>query len=158
MTRLPSLGPRGEGWLIIQALLMVVILAAGIYSGGLRGPLSGVAAAIGSVLLVLGTGLTLLAMRHLGSALSAFPRPRSGAPLVDRGIYRFARHPIYGGLVLISFGWAMVMASPSAVGLSLLLLLFFELKARREEAWLMEADPRYADYRLRTRRFVPWVY
>jgi protein-S-isoprenylcysteine O-methyltransferase Ste14 len=40
-----------------------------------------------------------------------------------------------------------------------LLAVLFDLKARREEAWLIERFPEYADYRARTpRRFVPWLY
>ena len=49
----------------------------------------------------------------------------------------------------------------SVVGLLLtaVLVLFVELKSRREEQWLAERYPGYADYRRRTpRRFVPFVY
>ncbi len=35
---------------------------------------------------------------------------------------------------------------------------FFDLKSRREEAWLAERFPGYADYRARTKRFIPWAY
>jgi protein-S-isoprenylcysteine O-methyltransferase Ste14 len=36
--------------------------------------------------------------------------------------------------------------------------LFFDLKSRREEAWLLGAYPAYADYRRRVRKLVPLVY
>ena len=35
--------------------------------------------------------------------------------------------------------------------------IHFELKSRREEAWLMERVPSYADYRAKTRRLIPWI-
>jgi protein-S-isoprenylcysteine O-methyltransferase Ste14 len=38
------------------------------------------------------------------------------------------------------------------------LLLFFDLKRRREEAWLEARFADYAAYRARTRRLIPWVY
>lgn len=157
MTRLPSLGPRGEGWFAIQLLLLGAIVAAGLVAGGLSGPMSGIAMGIGVVLLAVGLGQVALGIRQLGSALTPMPRPREGAPLVEDGIFRFVRHPIYGGLILAAFGWSMVMASPLGIGLSLVLLGFFQLKSRREEAWLLARDERYADYAARTRRFVPWV-
>jgi protein-S-isoprenylcysteine O-methyltransferase Ste14 len=72
-------------------------------------------------------------------------------------VYRHVRHPIYGGIILAAFGWAMVMASPTAVILAVVLLFFFELKARREEVWLYEQDEEYAQYRASTRRFIPGI-
>jgi protein-S-isoprenylcysteine O-methyltransferase Ste14 len=38
------------------------------------------------------------------------------------------------------------------------LLVFFDLKARREERWLEEAYPGYGDYRRRVRKLVPFLY
>jgi protein-S-isoprenylcysteine O-methyltransferase Ste14 len=35
---------------------------------------------------------------------------------------------------------------------------FFDLKARREEAWLLAAYPGYAAYRRRVRKLFPFVY
>ena len=43
MTRLPSLGPRGEGWVLIQGVLLVLVAAA----GGRRARLVRAAAALG---------------------------------------------------------------------------------------------------------------
>jgi protein-S-isoprenylcysteine O-methyltransferase Ste14 len=155
---LPSLGPRGEGWFVLQLVLIAGLLAAGLFAGGLRGPLSWVPLAIGVALLLAGGVLFALGVRELGVALTPWPRPRAGATIVDTGVYRLVRHPIYGGLVLGAFGWAMVTASPPAVGLAVLLLFFLDLKARREEAWLVTHDPAYEDYRRRTRKMVPWVF
>jgi protein-S-isoprenylcysteine O-methyltransferase Ste14 len=39
-----------------------------------------------------------------------------------------------------------------------LLGCFFDLKARREEAWLLAAYPAYAAYRVRVRKLVPFIY
>ena len=39
-----------------------------------------------------------------------------------------------------------------------LLFLLFDAKARREEAWLVEKFPSYAEYRRRVRKLVPFVY
>ena len=38
------------------------------------------------------------------------------------------------------------------------LLVFFDLKSRREEVWLAEQFTDYEAYRSRTRKLVPWVY
>jgi len=39
-----------------------------------------------------------------------------------------------------------------------LLFLLFDAKARREERWLVEKFPSYADYQRRVRTLVPFVY
>jgi protein-S-isoprenylcysteine O-methyltransferase Ste14 len=44
------------------------------------------------------------------------------------------------------------------VGLAAVLFIFFDLKSRREERWLMEAYPGYAKYRQRVRKLIPFVY
>jgi len=43
------------------------------------------------------------------------------------------------------------------VALAALLGGFLGLKSAREEAWLAHAYPGYAEYRTRTRRFIPWI-
>ena len=65
---------------------------------------------------------------------------------------------MYGGIVIASFGWALATASVPAIVVAGLIALFFDLKSRREEAWLGEQFAGYAAYRARTKRLVPWVY
>jgi protein-S-isoprenylcysteine O-methyltransferase Ste14 len=77
---------------------------------------------------------------------------------VESGVYRYLRHPIYAGLVLAGLGWGLVTAAPAAIALTLLLLVWLDLKARREEAWLAARHPGYEAYRARTRKFLPFVY
>ena len=109
-----------------------------------------IVAACGSVLLILG-------VRALGDSFTPLPRPRALAELRRDGIYGRVRHPIYGGVLLLALGWSVAWA-PLGLAPTALLAVVFELKARREEAWLAELHPEYAGYRARTpRRFVPWL-
>ena len=78
--------------------------------------------------------------------------------LVEDGVFGLVRHPMYGGLVIAALGWGLVMASPTALAGALVLGVFFDLKSRREEAWLAEQFAGYAAYRRRTRRLIPWLY
>ncbi len=138
---------------------MVLILLAGIlagsqWSGGLRFA----AAVAGGVLLLGGAILAWSGIRDLDRSMSPMPRPRASAVLIQDGVYRRLRHPIYAALILIAIGWSLLMASFLALGLAIALALLLDLKARREEIWLRDRYPGYAEYSLHTKRFVPGVY
>ena len=96
---------------------------------------------------------------RLGASLTPLPAPRTGQELTTTGIYGIARHPMYGGGLLFALGWSTVFGSVVDLLLTAVLVVFVELKSRREEQWLAERHPDYADYRRRTRRrFIPYVY
>jgi protein-S-isoprenylcysteine O-methyltransferase Ste14 len=65
---------------------------------------------------------------------------------------------MYGGGVIAALGWGLAMASPMALAAAFVLGVFFDLKSRREEAWLAEQFAGYGAYRRRTRRLIPWLY
>ncbi len=136
MTRLPTLGPRGEGWVAIQAVLLLTTVAAGLLGPAWSGPVRVATALAGAGLIGLGWWLSARGVRDLRAALTPLPYPRPGAELVENGVYALVRHPIYGGLVIAGVGWGLVTASPAAIAAAIVLFAFFELKSRREEAWL----------------------
>jgi protein-S-isoprenylcysteine O-methyltransferase Ste14 len=158
MTDLPSLGPRGEGWVLIQGVLLVLVAAAGWSLGpDWSGPVRLVGVVVGIALLAGGIVLVVRGVADLGGAMTPLPRPREDAELVETGAYALVRHPVYGGLILTAFGWAIVQASFVAVFLAAALATFFQLKSAREERWLEMRYPGYAAYRARTRRLIPWI-
>ena len=157
MTRLPTLGPRGEGWVAIQFVLFALIAVAG---GALGGQPGGAAQVVGVVAIALGGAVAAWAGLALqrGRALTAVPHPPDGAELVDVGPYALIRHPIYSGIVLAAVGWSVARGSGAALAASVVLLVFFDLKRRREEAWLLERLAGYEAYSARTRALVPFLY
>lgn len=158
MTRLPSLGPRGEGWVAAQVALFVLVVVAGFPGGAWAGPVRAATTVLAGLLALAGAFLAGSGLRDLGPNLTPLPHPRVEGVLVEGGVYRWVRHPIYGGLILLALGWACFTASPPALAAAALLLLFFEAKSRREEAWLLERHPGYDGYRARTRRFLPGIH
>jgi protein-S-isoprenylcysteine O-methyltransferase Ste14 len=157
-TRIPSLGRRGEGWVVLQLVLFgLIALAAWLsVSQGGEPPIG---------LRLLGTAMCLCGLlaiawgsATLGSFLTPFPRPTERHELVTGGPFRWVRHPIYAGVLLTALGACLVSGSWLAVAFWVGLCALFDLKSRREEAWLAQRHPEYLEYRRRTRKFVPWLY
>ncbi len=160
-SRMPSLGPRGEGWVAIQVVLFVVIAAAGLNelrAHGLDDPWGPVAMAVGLAAIAGGGLIATLGLWELRAAITPFPRPIDGAPLIESGAYRLIRHPIYSGIVLAAIGWGLFTGSVWVLIASGLLFLLFAGKSRREEAWLASTHPGYEAYQRRTKRLIPWIY
>jgi protein-S-isoprenylcysteine O-methyltransferase Ste14 len=157
-SRLPDLGPRGEGWVAIQFVLFVALALAGSLGPVWGDPWLAIGRVVGAVLIgagILVAGLGLLGLRE---NLTAVPRPVADGRLIDTGVYGLVRHPIYSGIVLAAVGWGLFAASPASLIVAALLGAFFDLKSRREEAWLVAAYPAYADYRRRVRKLIPYLY
>lgn len=149
------MGQRGEGWVIGQFVLgLLIALAPPSESlravGGLR--------LLGWLLLALGGGLGLLALRALGRNLTPFPKPIEDGQMVQEGLYQIVRHPIYLSLFVGALGWALFRRSLPGLGLTLLLFVLFDAKSRAEERWLVERYPGYRAYQQRVKRLIPWIY
>ncbi|MFZ0322614.1 MAG: isoprenylcysteine carboxylmethyltransferase family protein [Actinomycetes bacterium] len=110
----------------------------------------------GSGLFFLGWVVLVVGALSLGDSLTPSPQPRASAGLKTAGMYRFVRHPIYTGVLLI--GWGMGLRSELWLGLLLALALtvWLTAKARYEEHLLSAHYPGYAAYREATPRFFPW--
>jgi protein-S-isoprenylcysteine O-methyltransferase Ste14 len=156
--RLPDLGRRGEGWVVLQFLLFVAVIGAGFAGPAWDGAARVVGALAGLALIIFGVGLVTAGILGLRRQLTAYPRPVPGGRLIEHGVFGLVRHPMYGGLVIAALGWSLVMASPMALAGAFVLGVFFDLKSRREETWLVEQFAGYAAYRRRTRRLIPWLY
>jgi len=112
----------------------------------------------GGLLMAGGLILALAGVLHLGRNLTPFITPKSGSVLLEQGAYRLVRHPIYSGLLQMAFGLALWRGAWLTLAFSLLLLLLFDRKARREEQILRQIFPGYASYADRVRRLIPFIY
>lgn len=85
------------------------------------------------------------------------PTPNQSAGLVDTGVYKWIRHPLYSGVILGAFGAALAHGHIVPLIMSLVFVVFFSFKARYEESLLRGFYPTYAEYMTRTGRFIPGV-
>lgn len=108
-----------------------------------------------NVLFWVGVALAVVAGLVLGRSLTATPVPTDAATLRTTGPYRYVRHPIYSGVVLIVI--ALAVRSGNIVGLVLgaVTIVFFHVKAGWEEDRLRERFDGYDAYAASTPRFIP---
>ena len=142
------------GWALVGAqfglLAALVILPAGnLWTRGV------VSTVIAGVLILAGGLIAALAGMKLGPSLTPLPIPKDDGELVTGGFYRYVRHPIYSGVLLVAAGIVVFQASVAhAVGF-VLLWGVLSLKALGEERMLAEKYGSYADYSAKTGRFLP---
>ncbi len=111
----------------------------------------------GVVLCVLGVGLAIAARAALGRNWGMPMAQKANPKLVTRGPYAFARHPIYGGMLLAMLGSA-IGASATWAPAVVLFGAYFLYSARREESFMRAQFPeQYPAYMRRTWMLVPFL-
>lgn len=113
--------------------------------------------------IVLGVSATVIGLFVGGAALRGFvragtnPEPwKASTSLVERGVYRFTRNPMYLGMLLVSFAIAVIAGafwSLVSVALGWVALNFFVV-AREERYLLRRFGADYDIYRSRVRRWL----
>ena len=85
------------------------------------------------------------------------PAP-AGGPMLIRGPYRFLRHPMYAGALLLL--WSSVLGHWSAVygAFALAALPAVAVRIKDEERALREHYPEYTQYQRMTKRLIPYLF
>ena len=116
------------------------------------------AAAIG--LFVAGLMLRWWAIVTLGRFFTVDVVMEKDHELVQRGPFRWVRHPSYTGVLVAFVGWAMTLGN--WIAMAVVLVPIFVAFVRRmnveEEALRGALGKPYADYMKRTKRLVPGLY
>lgn len=155
--------PRSHGFwrmFAFEGILLLVVLVAPVW---FHRPLAPRQVA-SWLLLVASAALALHAVRLLHTA----GRPAAGAgaepdlhwerttALVTSGAYRWIRHPMYASLLLLAAGTVLKAVTVTSVLLGLGIALALALTARADEAeTAARFGAAYAEYRARTRMFIP---
>jgi protein-S-isoprenylcysteine O-methyltransferase Ste14 len=155
-------GEKGEYWVIAQVILLVGFALLPVYPAIALDNLpliwkyaewgiTGIFGLMASWLLISGS-------LELGANLTPLPHPKHDGELVTGGVYGLVRHPIYSGVIFLAIAYSCWQLSLShAIG-AIVLLLFFDIKARKEESWLSTKFTDYEQYRSRVKKLIPWVY
>jgi protein-S-isoprenylcysteine O-methyltransferase Ste14 len=113
---------------------------------------------IGVPIYTIGLVLALLGRVQLGDNWLDIEHARvaGNQVLVSSGIYRYVRHPIYAGDLLLLVGLELALNSWLVVATAALTPIVYR-QAVREEAMLASSFASYQTYARRTKRFVPFL-
>lgn len=150
VTRLPpsnsasGLEPRITAVAGTFVMMLLIVLPAGEIGPELR--------VVATILVVLGTVLSMLCIRQLGRSFSIMATARK---LVTDGPYKIIRHPLYGAEVVTIVGVAIGHWSFWAAILGLVWLGLQIRRAQNEERVLRECFPEYESYARRVPMLLP---
>lgn len=158
-------GTRVEGWSLGVVIVSVAVgVVAGLqlarWRGGsidvLRWPLF----VVGLGLMAVGVFVRQWAIRTLGRFFTVDVRVHSDQTVVDRGPYRWVRHPSYTGLILFFVGVGVALDNwASLLVLALLPTAGLLVRIHSEERALLAAlGDDYRRYAARRRRLFPGIW
>lgn len=114
-------------------------------------------AVAGAILATAGALLAFSARATIGRNWATPATERTDTELVTTGPYRFVRHPIYGGMLVMIVGTEIGL-SPLWLPIAIVAAIYFVVSARAEERHMMQRFPdSYPAYRARTRMLLPFL-
>ena len=160
MSTLPhqSIFKRGAWYVVVQGILIGLILFGP--QGSLlisSEPTASLLQSCGIAIGLLACLIMVIAIINLGKNLTPLPCPKDNAVLIQNGLYQFVRHPIYFGVLLAALSWLLIFPGLYILIYAIGLFFLFDIKARREEVWLVERFPDYRDYQRRVKKLIPAI-
>jgi len=115
---------------------------------------------VGAALVVAGTLFRNWAVRTLGRYFTRTVQVSDDQPVVERGPYRWLRHPSYTGGALAAGGVGVALGSVvTVVAILVPVAIAYAVRIPIEEQALVETlGDRYRDYMKRTWRLIPFLY
>ncbi|QWD86661.1 isoprenylcysteine carboxylmethyltransferase family protein [Polynucleobacter paludilacus] len=152
---------NGATYVLIQAVLLgILFLGPADWWGILpfSPTVSKILKMIALLLFPLGLLIAIVAAIQLKKNLTPLPMPIEHGELVQTGLYAHVRHPIYLGVILMALAWFLHTQATLTLVEFIAVMIFFEVKSRKEEYWMGQVYPEYAGYQRRTAKLIPGVY
>lgn len=149
--------------LTIYAASVILIHASGVQWGSLfsrHENLSVIGVDIfGFVIGLAGLSLCLYAQIKMGASWRVGIDEKVKTQLITTGLYALIRNPTYLGLFLLNIGVWLIWPTCTIFLLNILFVLFLEIQVRCEEDYLISTHgSEYAQYKARTKRYLPFIY
>lgn len=114
--------------------------------------------AIGLSISVIGAIIACISRYTLGKNWSLSVQKKEDHRLIQNGIYKIVRHPIYTGLLFLFLGNVIIVGDYRGIIAILIVFISFWFKLKKEEKLLSETfGPRYVEYKKRTKALIPYL-
>lgn len=114
-------------------------------------------AILGIMVILSGAIIRWLSIIQLSSAFTVNVAIANNHKLKTDGVYKYARHPSYFGLLFIMFGFSVSMNSYISIliiTIPMLLAILYRIKVE-EEILLAEFGDEYSNYKKNTKKLIP---
>ena len=113
---------------------------------------------IGLSISIIGALIACISRFTLGKNWSLSIQQKESHVLIMDGIYKYVRHPIYTGLLLLFIGNALIVGDYRAILAVIIVFASFWLKLKKEEKWMMEIfGTKYMEYKNQTSALIPFL-
>jgi protein-S-isoprenylcysteine O-methyltransferase Ste14 len=114
---------------------------------------------VGLILFVTGLSIMIIGQVTLWKSYSSLLIIKKGQKLITHGIYRFIRHPIYFGFIVVAIGISIAASSLYGFLVMLLEIPICLSRIRIEQKMLIEEfGDEYRKYMKTTKKLVPFIY
>lgn len=111
---------------------------------------------IGTVAIVSGCIMNIIGRFNLGSNWANHIKIYDEHTLVQKGMYKIVRHPLYSSIMLMFYGACLVYRNILCfLAVTFVFIPFMYYRAKQEETLLIQAFPEYNDYKIKTGMFFP---
>jgi len=114
-------------------------------------------AVLGTILIVAGTGINVAGRLALKENWGNQIRIYEHHTLVESGVYRYIRHPLYSSTILMMYGFSFLFTNPIVFLLNTIIFFpFMVYRAKQEDAMLAIVFPdTFSKYKSKTGLFIP---
>ena len=113
---------------------------------------------IGLSISILGAIIACTSRYLLGNNWSLSVQKKENHQLIQTGMYKVVRHPIYTGLLLLFTGNAIIVGDYRAIIAVIIVFVSFWFKLKKEEQWLTETfGTEYIEYQKQTKALIPYL-
>lgn len=114
---------------------------------------------VGLGLFLVGLSIMMVGQVTLWRNYSGFLIIWKGHQLITHGIYRYTRHPIYLGVIIVFVGLPVYAASvPGILAMPVLLLIILNRIRLEEKLLTEEYQDAYQRYKATTKKLIPFIH
>jgi protein-S-isoprenylcysteine O-methyltransferase Ste14 len=113
---------------------------------------------LGSSFLILGIILRILGLLTIKNNFSTRVEADNTNYLVQSGIYKNIRHPLYLAILIISSSGSIIFSCVFNWIIVALTFLGVLYRIKKEELFLSKQYPDYGDYKNKTKKLIPFVF